>query len=136
MITEVEAYDGHKDKASHAFRGRTKRTEIMFGEPGHMYVYFTYGMHWLFNIVTGKKDYPAAILIRGVEGITGPARLTRALRITGVENGKKLGKISGVWIEDRGVASRKIDISRTPRIGVPYAKEWAQKPYRFVLKKK
>ena len=66
MITEVEAYDGPKDKASHASRGRTLRNEPMFGEAGRWYVYFTYGMHWMLNIVTGPKDYPAAVLIRGV----------------------------------------------------------------------
>ena len=66
MITEVEAYDGFKDKASHASRGKTVRNAPMFGEAGVWYVYFTYGMHYMLNIVTGKKDYPAAILIRGV----------------------------------------------------------------------
>jgi len=66
MITEVEAYDGFKDKASHAHRGKTERNKIMFGSAGHWYVYFTYGIHWMLNIVTGPKEYPAAILIRSV----------------------------------------------------------------------
>ena len=64
MITEVEAYDGFNDKASHASAGKTKRNKIMFGEAGKWYVYFTYGMHWMLNIVVGPKNYPAAILIR------------------------------------------------------------------------
>src|SRR3989344_4993889 len=76
-ITEVEAYDGPRDKASHASRGKTKRNTPMFGKAGQFYVYFTYGIHWMLNIVTGPKDYPAAILIRGVEGISGPARITK-----------------------------------------------------------
>jgi len=66
MITEVEAYDGFKDKASHAARGLTERNKIMFGPAGYWYVYFTYGMHWMLNIVTGREGYPAAVLIRGV----------------------------------------------------------------------
>src|SRR3989304_10562893 len=69
MITEVEAYDGFKDKASHASRGKTERNTPMFGEAGVWYVYFTYGMHYMLNIVTGPQNYPAAVLIRGVEGI-------------------------------------------------------------------
>lgn len=66
FITEVEAYDGFKDKASHAYRGKTERNKIMFGKAGHWYIYFTYGIHWLLNIVTGPKDYPAAVLIRSI----------------------------------------------------------------------
>ena len=67
MITEVEAYDGPRDKASHASRGLTPRNAPMFGEAGRFYIYFTYGMHWMLNIVTGKRGYPAAVLIRGVQ---------------------------------------------------------------------
>jgi len=92
MITETEAYDGPRDLASHGSRGRTKRTEIMFNEAGLFYVYFVYGMHWLLNIVTGPKDYPAAVLIRAGSYydpkikkeviINGPARLTKFLNIS------------------------------------------------------
>src|SRR3989344_2477039 len=74
IITEVEAYDGFKDKASHASRGKTLRNAPMFGNAGIWYIYFTYGIHYMLNIVTGSKNYPAAILIRGVRGINGPAR--------------------------------------------------------------
>src|SRR6185436_20546414 len=81
-ITEVEAYIGPHDLASHASKGRTKRTEVMFGHPGHWYVYLIYGMYEMLNIVTDKFNYPSAVLIRGVEGVSGPGRLTKTLKIT------------------------------------------------------
>ena len=130
MITDVEAYDGLEDKASHAHRGKTERNKVMFGEAGHWYVYFTYGMHWLLNIVTGPKKYPAAILIRGVAGINGPARLTKALHINKKFDGKKADKKSDLWIEKRGIL--KLKIKKGPRIGVDYAGHfWAKKNFRF-----
>lgn len=136
MITEAEAYDGFRDKASHAHRGRTKRNEIMFGHAGRWYVYFTYGMHWMLNIVTGPEDYPAAILIRGVQSasrlINGPARLTKALKIDKYLNGKPADKKSGLWIEDRGISLKQRSIKSMPRVGVNYAgRIWANKKYRF-----
>jgi len=133
-IVETESYIGPDDKASHAHKGRTKRTEVMFGPPGRWYVYFVYGMHEMLNIVTGKKEYPAAILIRGVEEAIGPGRLTKRLEIGRELNGKPASKSSGLWIEDRGEKVPLTDIEATPRIGVAYAKEWAAKPYRFVLR--
>ena len=132
LITETEAYDGFHDKASHASHWQTPRNTPMFGEAGTVYVYFTYGMHWMLNIVCGKEKYPAAVLIRGVEGITGPARLTKALQIDTRFNTKKLSKKTGLWIEDRGVKINPKNIKRTPRIGVAYAGKWAKKPWRFV----
>ena len=81
MITEVEAYRGIEDLACHASKGRTLRTEIMFQEGGCLYMYFIYGMYWMLNIVTGGKDDPQAVLIRGVEGYSGPGRLTKSLGI-------------------------------------------------------
>lgn len=135
MITETEAYDGFKDKASHAHRGQTPRNEVMFGEAGRWYVYFTYGMHWMLNIVTGPQKYPAAVLIRGVEGISGPARLTKKLKIDRKLNNKKANRKTGLWIEDREVRIKKSAISRTGRIGISYAGPyWAKKKFRFVLK--
>jgi DNA-3-methyladenine glycosylase len=133
MITEVEAYDGPSDKACHAHRGRTKRNAVMFGPGGHWYVYFVYGMHWMLNVVTGPKDYPAAVLIRGVGEWRGPAKLTKALRINRMLNGKPAARESGLWVEEMGVSAPAEAIRRMPRIGVAYAKEWAKKPYRFVL---
>lgn len=132
LITEVEAYDGFHDKASHAHRGKTERNKIMFGPAGYWYVYFTYGMHWLLNIVTGPKNYPAAILIRGVEGINGPARLTKTLWIDKKLNGKPATKYSGLWIEDRGLNIKPSRIKNAPRIGVAYAGPvWSRKKWRF-----
>ncbi|MBI2023510.1 DNA-3-methyladenine glycosylase [Candidatus Giovannonibacteria bacterium] len=149
MITEVEAYEGFADKASHASRGRTLRNEPMFGEAGRWYVYFTYGMHWMLNIVAGPKDYPAAVLIRGVRSptslklersrtsdvINGPAKLTKFLKIDGKLNGKLAAIESGLWIEDRGVKIKPIEIKKSPRVGVSYAGPyWARRNWRFYLK--
>lgn len=136
-IIETEAYDGFLDMASHARAGKTERTRIMYEEAGHIYVYLVYGMHELLNIITGPEEYPAGVLIRGVEGLSGPARLTKALGITRKLNGLKLGKKAGLWIEDRGEIIDKKRIMRTPRIGVAYAgEEWAGKLYRFIVSEK
>jgi len=137
MITEVEAYDGLKDKASHAHYGQTARNTIMFGEAGYWYVYVVYGMHYMLNVVTGEKEYPAAVLIRGVADISGPGRVTKQLSINMRQNKEKVELKSGLWIEDRGVKVHKKDIKKTPRIGVEYAGPvWSKKLYRFVLKEK
>jgi DNA-3-methyladenine glycosylase len=134
IITETEAYIGAHDLASHAFKGRTKRNEAMFGHPGTFYIYFVYGLHWMLNVVTGPVGFPAAVLIRGVEGIVGPARLTKALGITGKLNGKLASKETGVWFSEGPRLARK-HIMRSARIGVDYAgEEWSSKPYRFSLK--
>lgn len=135
-ITEVEAYDGFNDKASHTYKGKTKRNKIMFGEAGIWYVYFTYGMHWMLNIVSGPKNYPAAVLIRGIEffcrSINGPARLTKFLKIDKRLNGKLANKKSGLWIESG--SRTQVTIKSLPRIGVDYAgKIWANKKLRFQL---
>lgn len=145
IITEVEAYDGPEDKACHGCKGLTERTKPMFGQAGCWYVYLCYGMYWMLNIVTGEEGYPAAVLIRGVgelDGLSctgakrlmqGPGKLTKNLKIDKSFNGLKSDKKTGLWIEDRGEIIKSSEIKRTPRIGVAYAKEWAQKPYRFVL---
>src|SRR3989344_7227522 len=133
MITEVEAYLGLDDKASHASRGKTERNKAMFDEGGRWYVYFTYGMHWMLNIVTVPKDYPAAVLIRGTDKVQGPARLTKYLEIDKKLNGKLADIKSGLWIEDRDYKIKPSEIIKTPRIGVDYAQEWAKKPRRFYI---
>ncbi len=135
-ITETEAYVGPHDLACHSSHGKTERNKIMFCEAGTIYVYFTYGMHWMLNIVTESAGFPSAVLIRGTETVSGPARLTKALRIDKKLNGLKLGRKSGLWIEsDLKIKNSKLKILRTPRIGVDYAKDgWAEKPYRFVRK--
>ena len=138
MITETEAYDGFKDLASHARAGKTKRNAPMFDQAGTIYVYCTYGMHWMLNIVCGERDYPAAVLIRGLwrkNGalLNGPAKLTKALAIDKRLNGKKLGQNVGLWIEDRGVTIPSQLVRKTPRIGVSYAGVYTIKPWRFVF---
>jgi DNA-3-methyladenine glycosylase len=151
MITETEAYGGPRDAASHAFGNRrTARTEIMFAPGGAAYVYLCYGMHRLFNIVTGPLDSPQAVLVRAVrimEGrelvrrrrrgvaekdwASGPGRVCAAL---GIEMGHNRHDLLGetIWIEDRGVVPPRREVRRTPRIGVNYAGAWALKPWRFV----
>src|SRR3989344_4158757 len=132
-ITEVEAYVGPHDLACHSSRGRTPRCEPMFMEAGTIYVYFTYGMHWMLNIVS-ENSCGAAVLIRGTEDVSGPARLTKKIQKNKRLNGKKLGKKTGVWIEDGEKVSPK-KIIRTPRIRISYSGEiWTNKPYRFILK--
>ena len=142
-IVETEAYEGLLDRASHASRGQTVRNAPMYGLPGTIYVYFTYGMHFMFNIVCGKKGHPAAVLIRGVESCSGPGRLTKKLGIDKRLNGRMLGKTSGLWVQwvedrievrDKSYEIRKVKILRTPRIGIRYAGPiWSKKLYRFVL---
>ncbi len=133
-ITELEVYDGFEDRASHAFRGKTPRNEVMWSDAGFLYVYFVYGMHWMLNVVVGKKNYPAAILIRGAGDISGPARLTVKLNITGAQSGVRAIPANGIWFEDRGVRISRGHCKRLPRVGVARAgAEWAEKPYRFVV---
>ena len=137
MITEVEAYDGFQDKASHAARGKTKRNAPMFEAGGVWYVYFIYGMYEMLNIVTGPKDYPAALLIRGVHDIKGPGKLTREYGITRAYNGLPALPSSGLWIEDRGIIVPRYRIKTGPRIGVSYAGPvWATKKHRFFISEK
>ena len=131
-IVETEAYDGPDDKASHAHRGRTPRSEIMFGQAGIWYIYLCYGVHWLLNIVTGPVDYPAAVLIRGIEPVQGPGRLTKSLDINGSFNQLPANTQTGLWIA-QGPTCPKTQISTTPRIGVAYAgPDWSQRPYRYL----
>lgn len=149
MITEVEAYVGPKDKASHASRGKTPRTEVMFGKPGHWYVYLIYGMHHCLNIVTERKGYPAAVLIRSVlprvnnhirsyifvnHEINGPGRVCKYFKIDRQFNKILADKKSGLWIEDRGIKINPRMILRGKRIRVDYAGKWKDKPWRFYFR--
>lgn len=125
-IIEVEAYT-HDDPASHSFRGRTKRNEVMFGPPGHLYVYFVYGMHYCVNIVTGLEGDAQAVLIRAVicDGLdprltNGPAKLCRQLGIDMAMNGAL------ARVVDDGVAPPTTAIV-TPRIGITKAVEWPRR---------
>ena len=144
-IVDVEAYVGPQDKACHASKGRTKRTEIMFGQAGFTYVYLIYGMYHCLNIVTEKENYPAAILIRGLEilenknsqaiptRIDGPGRVCRFLKIDRTHNGLDATLGTNLWIEDHGLAIPRKQTQALPRIGVDYAGEWAKKLWRFCL---
>ena len=135
QITEVEAYDGPEDRACHAHKGKTDRNSIMFGPAGHWYVYLCYGVHWLLNIVTGPKDYPAAVLFRGVLEVSGPGRLTKKLEINKDQNHLPSTPGSGLWLESSGITLSAKHFEKTPRIGIDYAgPEWAAVPYRFLLK--
>lgn len=107
----------------------------MFGPPGTWYVYLIYGMYFCLNIVTEKEGYPAAILIRGVEGVTGPGRVCRFFNIDKKINALPANKKTGFWIEERclGVPARS-KVKRATRIGVDYAGAWKDKKWRFTLK--
>jgi len=136
MITETEAYDGPHDLASHASKGKTMRTEMMFGHPGHFYIYLIYGMYFMLNVVTREHGYPAAVLIRGIEGVEGPGKLTRFLKIDKKLNGRAAAQPSALWFEDRGVKISPRNIKKLPRVGVTYAGPiWSAKKLRFLLKK-
>lgn len=140
-IVETEAYCGPKDLASHASKGLTPRTKIMFGLPGYAYVYLIYGMYYCLNIVTEKEGYPAAVLIRAVKipdmeikTLNGPGKLCRELKIDKNLNGENICLSEGLWLE----AGEKIPvkfIKKSKRIGVDYAGKWKDKLWRFLLTK-
>jgi DNA-3-methyladenine glycosylase len=133
VVFETEAYLGAHDLACHGSRGKTKRNATMFGPAGHWYVYLCYGMHWMLNVVTGGEGVPAAVLIRGVGEHVGPGRLTKALGIDRSFDGRLATRRAGLWLEAGEIAVPRRLIERTPRIGVGYAGEWAEKPLRFVV---
>jgi len=150
LITETEAYISEKDLACHAKAGLTPRTRVMYGEPGYAYVYFTYGNHWMLNVVTEKEGFPAAVLIRAIQPIDGmeimlerrsgrdtfgPGKLTQALGITKSENKVDLTETaSGLWIE-AGVQVPNSLVTKSPRVGLNNTPEpWLSKPWRFLVK--
>jgi DNA-3-methyladenine glycosylase len=131
IITEVEAYRGTEDMACHASKGRTGRTEIMYHEGGRLYIYFIYGMYWMLNIVTENEGIPQAVLIRGLEDIAGPGKLTRSLGIDKSFYGEDLVNSERIWIEDTGL---KPPLKISARIGVDYAGEyWKSRPWRYFI---
>jgi DNA-3-methyladenine glycosylase len=147
-IVEVEAYLGPHDLAAHSARGLTPRTRVMFGPPGHAYVYFVYGMHWCANVVTQAEGVASAVLLRAlepvknVEGRTqGPALLCKAMGIDGRHNGHDLRSddlfISrlGPGPSPRGARGDEIRVVRRPRIGVDYAgHRWSRRLLRFYIR--
>ena len=132
IITEVEAYSGDGDLACHASKGKTTRTDVMFRDGGVVYVYLIYGMYWMLNIVTGKENDAAAVLIRGIEGISGPGRVGKALQLDKSFYGENLFTSERIWIENAVPVNK---FSTSPRIGINYAGEpWISKPWRFLMK--
>lgn len=132
QITETEAYRGEEDTACHAHKGRTPRTEVLYAAPGTMYVYLCYGMHWLLNAVTGEVGQAQAVLIRACHTAQGPAKLTKALSVTGKFHKDSFLTSEKLWIEDDKKTYR---IRRDVRVGIGYASLRDQKrKWRFVLK--
>lgn len=130
-ITETECYFGEEDTACHAHKGRTPRTDTLYQRGGIAYVYLCYGIHSLLNVVTGADGHPEAVLIRGVEGASGPGRVTKALGITCADNKIPLTRSGGIWIEDDGVPFP--DHTALPRVGIDYAsQEDRERPWRFL----
>jgi DNA-3-methyladenine glycosylase len=151
-IVETEAYIGFEDKACHVSRGKTKRNEVMFGRAGHVYIYMIYGMYHCLNIVTEKKDFPAAVLVRAIEPIqglnkmkknrkqdniykltNGPGKLCQAMKIDRKLNGEKINSIK-IHIKDDEIGILSNNIMKTKRVGVDYAGESAKLPWRFYIK--
>lgn len=132
-IAEVEVYRGEEDKACHASKGRTKRTEILYGESGLIYVYLCYGVHWLMNVITGEKEQPQGILIRCGDVHNGPAKLTKYLQIDGSFNGEKICDNDRIWIEDDGY---RPEIKTATRVGIDYAERyWRNIKWRYIAEK-
>jgi DNA-3-methyladenine glycosylase len=138
-IVEVESYLGPRDLASHSSKGRTARTEVMFGEPGHAYVYMIYGLHYCMNVVTGPEGSATAVLLRALEPVLnlpgrtcGPGLLCKAMHISLRQNGSDLLGES-LYVEAPTPMVRGSIVKRR-RIGVEYAGSWASRLLRFYLK--
>jgi DNA-3-methyladenine glycosylase len=156
VIMETEAYQGEEDLGCHASAGKTPRTEVMYGSPGHAYVYFTYGMHWLLNAVTSPPGMPAAVLIRAIHPVEGqdlmaqnrpyramqpgwtdgPAKLTQALQVDAHFNKADLcTRESALWIEG-GDPIPNDQVENTARVGLNSVPEpWRSIPWRFVVER-
>ncbi len=130
-VTEVEVYLGSGDLACHASKGITERNRVMFDRGGVIYMYLIYGMHWMFNIVTGNEGHPEALLIRGVGTIAGPGRVTRQLQMGRDFYGEDLVTSERIWLEDGPLIEK---ITTGPRVGINYAGEpWVSMPWRFMV---
>lgn len=128
-VTEVEVYRGAEDLACHASKGMTERNRVMFDRGGTIYMYLIYGMHWMFNIVTGEEYQPEALLIRGIGNIIGPGRVTRILAMDRGFYGEDICSSDRIWLED-GPSIKSYRTS--PRVGINYAGEpWVSLPWRF-----
>lgn len=131
IISETEAYRGFDDKACHAHKGKTARTEVMFQQGGILYMYLIYGMYWMLNIVTENENIPQAVLIRGISEVSGPGRLTRKLLLDKSFNGEDLQTSDRIWIEDSDIKAKYLT---APRVGIDYAGDyWKNRPWRFML---
>lgn len=129
-ITQTEAYRGEDDKACHASKGKTNRTQTMYMAAGTIYVYICYGIHYLMNIVTEKEGIPQAVLIRCCEDNEGPAKLTKSLFVDKSFNGESIIENSKIWLESDGYQPL---IKTAPRVGIDYAgEEWKNKPWRYI----
>ena len=131
-ITETEAYLGEEDKACHASKGRTPRTEIMYSEGGKVYVYLIYGMYWMLNFVSGEENHSQAVLIRGIDDIIGSGKVGRELKMNKSFYGENLLTSERIWLEN---APDITSFETAPRVGIDYAgDEWKNKLWRFILK--
>jgi DNA-3-methyladenine glycosylase len=154
LIVETEAYIGEEDLGCHASAGYTPRTQVMYGLPGHAYVYFTYGMHWMLNFVTEKEGFPAAVLIRGIvpaegtdriasrragrprdEWTNGPGKICKALGINRLQNGADLCAPEAELFVEYGVNIPDSSVTNSPRVGLYSVPEpWKSVPWRFVAR--
>ena len=133
-IVETEAYRGQEDLACHASKGRTARTELLFGESGIIYVYLCYGIHWLMNVITGEPEQPQGVLIRAGEVHDGPAKLTKFLQIDQRFNGDSFVTCPDLWIADDDFRPK---IHTAKRVGIDYAGEkWKNMPWRWIAEDK
>jgi len=131
LITEVEAYRGEEDLACHASKGRTPRTEVMYWQGGHIYVYLIYGIHYMLNFVTSVEDIPQAILIRGIDHVIGPGRVSKLLEIDKRFNQQNLITSDTIWVEP---SATKIKYKTDVRVGIDYAGAyWKNRLWRFIL---
>ena len=138
-IVEVEAYLGPHDRAAHSAKGRTERTNVMFGPPGHAYVYMIYGMYWCMNVVTEREGLASAVLLRALEPVNniegrtrGPGLLCQAMGIDGRLNARDL--VSDEFYIAAPPKAEPFTIVKRPRIGVDYAGHWAKRLLRFYIK--